>query len=454
MCAGKGWVIINEINLQDRKTDMENTDIKKYQTYEQLFENFRKGLENWSVSGQEPGEGNQDVRYFLDLQENRLRQWGIHMAVTLKPVGNVLSVQKTVEGSPFLHNLDIFQMNQSIYTQSLDRCIHFMRNGVVVHSHNAPVCFYETIIDPEPGQKDYSKIPYSCPNCGAISPLEILQEQGCPYCKTSFLMGDFYPKVANFYSVDTRPVEVKPLDQYIKITKKASLIGGGTAAYLSLFPFYDMTIGKLFSSLFFSCMIAVASFLFTYLFLSLRVMFSFGKQAGNVISMNSKGASARKIIASKLAPLDPSFDYGYFEGKALSLAKIIMLSQNPDQCVQYQGPVVAGSFYNVLDIQYRGGIEIHKVVNRRNKIRIAMDLYVCNTVCAGGQIIEQNEKIQMVMEHWAQFPVKPVFSIVNVQCPSCGGKFDARKIKNCPHCGGYFDPGHDDWVVTMIRRTI
>ena len=39
---------------------------------------------------------------------------------------------------------------------------------------------------------------YSCPGCGAVSQISVLQS-GCPFCKTFFSMNELFPKVTNYY---------------------------------------------------------------------------------------------------------------------------------------------------------------------------------------------------------------------------------------------------------------
>lgn len=80
------------------------------------------------------------------------------------------------------------------------------------------------------------------------------------------------------------------------------------------------------------------------------------------------------------------------------------------------------------------------------------ELYLTNTLYSGGKIKQKEEKIRLRMYHRAEFPVNRSLSIAKVQCPNCGGSFDARKEKCCPYCDQPYDAGINDWIVTEISR--
>ncbi len=43
------------------------------------------------------------------------------------------------------------------------------------------------------------------------------------------------------------------------------------------------------------------------------------------------------------------------------------------------------------------------------------------------------------------------FSFAAVNCPSCGGSFDARNVKACPYCDNEYLHEENDWVITEIK---
>lgn len=58
--------------------------VKPYETEEEkIYRDFGDELEAWSRNGGEPSLGNQDIRYYLDLQEARLKKRNLKMEYQL-----------------------------------------------------------------------------------------------------------------------------------------------------------------------------------------------------------------------------------------------------------------------------------------------------------------------------------------------------------------------------------
>lgn len=49
-------------------------------------------------------------------------------------------------------------------------------------------------------------------------------------------------------------------------------------------------------------------------------------------------------------------------------------------------------------------------------------------------------------------PINPHFSVTKIQCPSCGGSFNAVQNKICPYCGNAYDIALDDWVLSELKE--
>ncbi|MDD5948304.1 MAG: hypothetical protein PUC39_01010 [Lachnospiraceae bacterium] len=60
------------------------------------------------------------------------------------------------------------------------------------------------------------------------------------------------------------------------------------------------------------------------------------------MSIGVLGAKTR--MTAKLRRYDPSFSYDYFEGKALSLLRMIVYADNPSEYIQYEGTELPASF--------------------------------------------------------------------------------------------------------------
>lgn len=416
--------------------------------YDHIFQKFCLGLQSWCRTGKEPSAADQDMKYALDLQEARWKAHDLTMELRIQSDQEIISQGESSALIPILGS-HFAQFHQSLYTQAVTRRVTFSRNGEKLLERKEDLSMYQTILDPEPGDKGLGQMKEVCPNCGSISTLEVLQDTGCPYCSTRYLMKDLYPKVTNYYFLNNGTRS----ERKWKAEKRYILLAAGGLSLAQIL--YMVFTGKELDLLW-----AVPSFLLgfglwafaLYFVYSLCLLLWTITQAGKSISLVGATAGAKSKITQKLKTFDPTFDYAYFEGKALSLARILMLSQHPEDCVQYQGPPLFDRFSDVVDIQYRGGIAVRQIRKTQGRVEVELDLFLTNTLDHGGKLKQKDEKIRLSMYHKADFPVDKSFSMAKVQCPNCGGSFDARKGKNCPYCDQPYDAGINDWIVTNIRR--
>ncbi len=426
-------------------------DIKNWNAgheHDAIFRKFCLELQNWCRTGKEPEVGNQDMKYYLDLQEKRLKEHGLTLELQIQSEQNVQSARKIANHIPIFGN-EFSRFKRFLYIQDITRTSAYFKEGKRLFKKNEYLTMYQTILDPDRGDKNIGRSTYVCPNCGAISTLEVLQDTGCPYCGTRYLMKDLYPKVTNYYFIDTG---FKPERKW-RSNQNRILI---TAGCISLIQ----TVYTLLTDSEFELPEAIVAFplyfgflaLVIYILYSFLLLFRHLIQAGKAMPLVGATAGSKSKITQKLSAFDPAFDYEYFEGKALSLARILMLSQRPDDCVQYQGPPLSDRFSDIVDIQYRGGIGVRSIRKKQDRIEVNLNLFLTNTLDRGGKLRQKDEKIQISMYHNAAFPVDETFSIAKVQCPNCGSSFDARKEKNCPYCGQAYDAGINDWIVTKISR--
>lgn len=416
--------------------------------YNELFQKFRMGIQSWCRSGKEPRVGSQDMKYYLDLQEKRLKDHDLSLDLRIQPEQDVQSIHQISSDMPVLGS-KFSRFDQFLYVQYVTRTLTFSRNNKELLQKKDCPAMYQTILNPDSADPNLGKTTYVCPNCSAISTIETLQDTGCPYCGTRYLMKDLYPKVTNYYFIDNG---FKSESGWKTKKKQMFLAAGCISLAQVMYTFLtDAEFGVI--QAFGTLLLGFGLWtLILYMGYSLWLLIYTAVQAGKSIPLVSSTAGSKAKLTQKLKCFDPAFDYEYFEGKALALARILMLSQNPDEFVQYHGPKLADRFSDVVDIEYRGGIGVRSIRKNQNRIEVELNLFLTNTVDCGGRLSRKNETIQLNMYHNADFPVDTAFSIVKVQCPNCAGSFDAGKEKTCPYCGQPYDAGINDWVVTKITR--
>lgn len=425
-------------------------DCSEQTPHANLFARFIKELQLWCRTGKEPAGADQDMRYYLDLQEKRLKEHNLQVDRRFEPDGKVYSSYQVMNSIPLLNAANYFsRFRRSTYFQFGNETVSYYRDSKEIYSKNKTVTMYQTIIDPEPGDRHVGETSYICPNCGAISTVKTLQEEGCPYCGTRFIMKDLYPKVTNYYCLENNNLDNKRQKRHKRI------VWGGAALVSLFFTLQSVSRGEGMTALS-AVMAFVLGSLISALAIHLCVSLFYlgGLIVGSFKSVGVTGASAgtKRKITNRLSQYNPSFSYEYFEGKALSLARMILFHDDLSNCVQYKGKDLSNQFAELIDVQYRGGMGVQSIRANADRIEVVLNLYLTDTIDNGKKITVKNETVRIWMYHNVRFPVDPAFSIRKVQCPCCGASFDARTIKACPYCHQEYDAGINDWVVTRIER--
>lgn len=411
-----------------------------------LFKRFVKEVQLWCRTGKEPKSGSQDITYYLDLQEKRLQQHNLKVKTTYEPRTNVFSSYELLSRIASAH---LAQFQQSTYYQSENKTITYYRNDDEIYNKTDVLWLYQTILNPAPGDRNIGNTTYVCPNCGAISRLDALQTEGCPYCGTKFIMKDLYPKVTNYYCLDQGSSTDKQLDHHKRNVILCALV---LAVIICLLNFPKMDELTLFSAVAMFVGSSLFSAFIAHLGLSLLAFLKLIATGCKNVPVMYGSAGTKKKLTNRLSQYDPSFSYEYFEGKALAFARMILFHDDLAQCVQYQGADRSHKFDDIVDIEYRGGMGVKSIQQHGDDLEVKLQLYLTTTTDNGKKITQQPENIHITMRHNIRFPVDPTFSIRKVQCTGCGGSFDARTNKCCPYCGREFDAGVNDWVITDISR--
>ena len=130
--------------------------------YELIFQKFRLGLQNWCRTGKEPSAGDQDMKYYLDLQEKRVNDHELKMDISMEPDKEIMSVSEISENIPAVGK-GFAKFSKSHYAQYMNRSVTFSRDGEEVLKKTDYPVMYQTTISPEPEDKGIGKTTYVCP---------------------------------------------------------------------------------------------------------------------------------------------------------------------------------------------------------------------------------------------------------------------------------------------------
>ena len=403
----------------------------------QLLDQFTGELHEWSLNGKEPPIASRDLRYFLDLQEKRLKRTDTVREEEYTHVKDEIRGCADRKGNGYSSRI--------LYREAVQNIV-YIRNGKPIRKIRRPVTLYVTFTDKE-GHEDRE---YRCPNCGHM--LTALQARdGCPYCGTYFETDDVYPCASSYFTVPSVVERAGLMDSLKKEMIIAGCVSGGLLFVISLYVWTDVTlIWRILGALFFSCFYGgVAAFIW-YMLRSFLLLGKVLKEAGRAMPL-MKTLRSRKKMMEFMAPYDPDFSYEAFEGRVLSLLRTIVFTDDRESLSVWEGNRDLSSFDDIADMQYRGAVYIGKCEQNGDQLRIEGTAYLTDTYIRR-TVREKDEKIRFVLVKEAASSADPGFSIHRVSCGSCGGSFDAMHQRSCPYCGNPYDLKKKDWIIADMRK--
>ncbi len=397
-----------------------------------LLDEFTDELHEWTLSGTEPSCASRDLRYFLDLQEKRLKRSGTVREEEYEHVEGEISgcADRSENG----------YSSRILYRETVQK-ISYQKDGKQIKKIRRPVTLYVSFVDKE-GHEDRA---YTCPNCGHI--LTALQARdGCPFCGTFFETDDVYPCATSYYTVPGIVERAGLMDRL----KREMLIAGGVcggAAALALFLALNDTemilriLGALLTGAFYG---GLSAFVW-YMFRSFMILVKLFGEAGRAMPL-MKTLRSREKMLDFMKTYDPDFSYEAFEGRVISLLRMIVFDEDRETLSVWEGDRDFSAYDSIVDMQYRGALYIKNFEKKGRLLRVEGTAYLTDTYIHG-TVREADEKICFVMEKEAQGHADPGFSVHRVSCLSCGGSFDAMHRSCCPYCGNPYDLKKKDWIV-------
>ncbi|MGN0379276.1 MAG: hypothetical protein ACI4EU_06785 [Butyrivibrio sp.] len=397
-----------------------------------IFQNFIYDLSIWSRQGIIPRDGNQDVAYYLMLQKCRLRYRNLYTDYDFT-IGKY-------------HEMDYWmcgvvsdpKYTAKVMVRDCERRLRMFRGGNCIYADNQLFEFYQFITYLNEGSTDRN-ITCCCPNCGAVSTLETLLD-GCPYCNTRFLMTDLFPKVTSFNMVKLNEKKRKTGK---KMGMPSIIIGMILTIILAnvLDPSGTYTV----------------AIVLLMALLTLIVAVTFKKFQDNPISHKEWLREQKRYVAvSKinevLTPYWPDFSCAHFVNKLVSYLKIIIFTDNTDNLTFYQGRRHIKPFMDIVEADYSFYFRLRKINTDNNACTMTIDVYMNDLHDTGKEIREKEDVFRMTVFRNLTVPEDMGFSIHKVNCHSCGGSFDAARVKSCPYCGHEYDLQQDDWVVLDVEQ--
>lgn len=410
------------------------------------FEAFGAGLAEYTATGKPPAQGNQDVRYALRLQKERLESRSLLMKYEFTPRGHFADAS----GPGREWRDDLYTSRMEYRTCRMTRSFCRTQSGSQPHrlyEKSQNYIFYQTITD----ANHYDSMedePYVCPSCGAPGRIGDL-ESGCPYCGTFFQMSDLFPKTTSFYFVEDVGGTQTEVKGSMKTTMRLCM-----AVFFLLSLFHMLTQGTF--SIPMLIWQTVLSLLLGagcgYLLYSLKLGAQLIRGTGKALPKIAHTAGSSARFVEQMRQYSPEFSYEYFSGKAVSLLRMLLFSKDAEKLSVYAGPPLNGRFDSIVDVSYSGACALQHFGVQGETCFVTVDVFLDTYTDQGSRIREKEERFRVTLCRNIRRPINLHFSIQAIKCRNCGASFDAAVQKYCPHCATPVSLAEEDWIVTAVSR--
>lgn len=420
----------------------ENTAVWKKDAHN-LFETFAVELAEFTKTGTAPSRGSQDVQYALELQKRRLKDKHLILKYDFLPRGHF--AQRC--GAAKSWHDDRYTSKMDYRTCRVERKVYQDQRKIYEKGQNA--YFYQTITNVW-GQRAAEE-EYTCPNCGAVSPIRVL-EDGCPYCGTFFKLTDLFPTVTNFYFVkDVGGTETELKHSILKVAKPL-MIFFPILLFLNYLGNPDMNWSIPLCAVVAVLGGSVFGGILGYVLWVVWTLISLFWTAGKGLPMLFHAAGSGNRFVRRMKHYSPEFSFEYFTGKVVSILKMILFSENAEELTCYAGAPLGNLFADLIDSSFSGAVALKRFSVKDGHCYVTVEVYMEDIYEDGGSVRAKEEKFRMSLCRNLGKPIDLHFSIKAMHCQSCGKSFDAVKEKCCPSCGTQHEMADEDWVVTEIRR--
>ena len=401
------------------------------------LDQFTEQLHEWSKTGKEPESAAGELRYFLNCQEQRLKNKGIQREE------DYIHVKDEIHGS-ILRNDNGYTAN--ILYREANQDLTYRKNGKIMKRISRPVTIYTTMIDKE----GFEESTCTCPNCGNTLTIRKARE-GCPYCGTYFEMDESYPCFTNYYTVAGIVERATLPDKLKKGMIIAGSISGIIIAALCMYSWDELPIiyrmlAALFMGAFYGMVFAFVWYMGQSMILLMKVFFEAGRSLPLLKSLRN-----RKKMNTFMETYDPDFQYDVFEGKVISLLQTITFSNNREALSIWNGNRNLHFLDEIADMHFRGAIYVQKCKEKDGILQVEVIAYMTDTY-VNDSVHEKDEAFKIILEKEASALSDPGFMIQKVSCTGCGGSFDALHQRTCPYCGKPYDLKKKDWIITDLKK--
>ena len=422
--------------------NLRNTPLKE--SFKKKLNSFVGALGPALSDGKKIPFADNDLNYALELQHERIKEKGFVLQAELYDRDKGIDPSIGAEWRDSRYESFVCHEQYGLKRK-------LIKHGTVVYSDNKKNIIYTTITDVISGEHPDNET-ISCPNCGNVSTLAQLQG-GCPYCGTMYKMDDLFPKVTGYNFLE----DVAPTRGEYKLGMWLFILGGVIFTYVfaglvilirsliggepDLESIFGLIIGGPFMGVPFGFM--------HYGIYRLIRLFVVGpsQSAGKFGTIGS-----RKNFEQRMKAISPDFSFEYFTSKAVSLIKTSVFAHNECELQFYKGRPLDPYFKKILDLNYGSALGLTDLKEENGIVTVTTNAFFDVLYAEGDNIFFKRDVFKAVFCRRTDIPINMQFSMTKIQCPSCGGNYNAVQNKYCPYCGTAYNIESQDWVLIELSR--
>lgn len=431
---------MNDTQNNDELKDQYDNDSKE------ILKEFIEELNSSSISkGEYPKLASADLKYTAMLQGNRLREKNadIHYDYITEPATRAVAF-KLDKDTRYITRFPFYMMNSTT---------EYSVAGKVKKRDKREKTFFANVVWLLDQNRDES---YCCPNCGAVSTVRTLI-MGCPFCKTKFLMSDLFPSVTNYYDRGTKEGQIN------STVLPFSILGIPIALIIMwIYGIFDYNAlkaafasGDLFQEIV-QCAIVLGGALAgiicgpltkiiaNILYVFIRPLFYIRELVGLI--------RTKRELPEFMRGFEKNFTLDHFIGKVIYLIRMMVYSDNYDNCAVYCGEPTENRCKDIIDLTYYGFINAKKKYIENDLAYLDMDVHMYTFSCKGHNIRKKVEVFNLLICKSIHAEEDYGFSIHKIECKNCGSSFDATREKYCPFCKSGYKLSDYDWVIKEFKR--
>lgn len=404
-----------------------------------FFDRFALEMNQMDETGAYPSSCDSDMQYHLKLQRKRLEAMNLRMHSQIFPSKDegASTISSTVRSPWYSSDINREQIIRKLSFEDT--------SGRNIYHRNVGYTMSQMVIH-SPDDNRCQELRVACPNCGAVVKVGQL-EQGCEFCNTRFSIRDLFPYVTNTYFVRSNTSTKN------SVVFTVSLLLSIVAVFVATLLYGKTHWGYSFAkSLFYAYLVgAMGGGFFGLIFADIVLMISASNRDGMCHIPMFKYIGAKSRIGNVVKQYDSSFLYEKFEGQVVSLIKMAVFTEDPDNLASYQPTVRDPQFDRIVDMIYGGVMILQEAHMSGNMLFMTIRTWWCNYAYENGKIEKRGDLIDVTIMRNVANMQAPGFSILAVGCPQCGGSFDAVRQRNCPFCGTAYHMENENWVIADMK---